>query len=76
MIGEVSYWRTVYAVWAWREGRFQRMILCGGPPANPVAEAMRQFVVGQGVDPNRVLVDRTSVARAKRDGSEAAGGSG
>ncbi len=60
MIGEVSYWRTVYAVWAWREGRFQRMILCGGPPANPVAEAMRQFVVSQGVDPNRVLVDRTS----------------
>jgi uncharacterized SAM-binding protein YcdF (DUF218 family) len=60
MIGEVSYWRAVYAVRAWREGKFQRMILCGGPPENPISEALRRFVVSQGVDPRRVLVDRNS----------------
>jgi uncharacterized SAM-binding protein YcdF (DUF218 family) len=59
-IGEVSYWRTVYAVRAWREGAFQHMILCGGPAVNPVSQAMREFVVSQGVDASRVLVDRTS----------------
>ena len=62
IIGMGSYWRTVYAVRAWREGTFQRMILCGGPSSYPVAEAMRQFVVSQGVDPNRVLVDRESTS--------------
>ncbi|HEV2199847.1 MAG TPA: YdcF family protein [Bryobacteraceae bacterium] len=60
MIGEVSYWRAVYAVRAWREGKFQRIILCGGPAANPVSEAMRQFVVAEGVDAGRVSVDRDS----------------
>ena len=62
VIGVVSYWRTVYAVRAWREGTFQRMVLCGGPASHPIAEAMRQFVVSQGVDPNRVLVDTESTS--------------
>lgn len=62
MIGEVSYWRAVYAVLAWREGKFQRMILCGGPASNPDSEAMRRFVVSQGVDPARVSVDRDSLS--------------
>lgn len=62
MIGAVSYWRAVYAVRAWREGKFQRMILCGGPPALPVSEPMRQFVVSQGVDASRVLLDRNSLS--------------
>jgi uncharacterized SAM-binding protein YcdF (DUF218 family) len=62
MIGQGSYWRTVYAVRVWREGTFQRMILCGGPADHPVAEAMRQFVVSQGVDPSRVLVERESTS--------------
>jgi uncharacterized SAM-binding protein YcdF (DUF218 family) len=62
IIGPVSYWRTVYAVRVWRQGSFQRMILCGGPADHPVAEAMRQFVVSQGVDPSRVLVDRESTS--------------
>lgn len=62
IIGLVSYWRTVYAVRVWREGNFQRMILCGGPPDHPVSEAMRQFVISQGVDPSRVLVDRESTS--------------
>jgi uncharacterized SAM-binding protein YcdF (DUF218 family) len=62
IIGLGSYWRTVYAVRAWRAGKFERMILCGGPPDHPVAEAMREFVVSQGVDPSRVLVDRESAS--------------
>jgi uncharacterized SAM-binding protein YcdF (DUF218 family) len=62
IIGPVSYWRTVYAVRAWREGGFQRMILCGGPSGRPVSEAMRDFVVSQGVDPRRVVLDRESTS--------------
>jgi uncharacterized SAM-binding protein YcdF (DUF218 family) len=38
------------------------MILCGGPAANPDSEAMRLFVVSQGVDPARVSVDRDSLS--------------
>ncbi len=60
-IGLTSYWRAFYAVRAWREGTFQRMILCGGPVRNSAADAMRQFVISQGVDASRVLVDRASV---------------
>jgi len=49
MIGEGSYWRSVYAVRVWREGGFQQLILAGGPPDVPIGEAMRKFVVCAGV---------------------------
>jgi len=61
MIGESSYWRAVYAVRAWREGGFQEMILVGGPPGKwPVAEAMRQFVVAQGVPERETIIEPNS----------------
>lgn len=61
MIGESSYWRTVYAVRAWREGGFREMILVGGPPGkSPVAEAMRRFVVAQGVPETATRVEPDS----------------
>ncbi len=61
MIGESSYWRTVYAVRAWREGGFQEMILVGGPSDKwPVAEAMRRFVVAQGVPEKATRVEPES----------------
>lgn len=49
MIGETSYWRSVYAVRVWRENHFRRVILTGGPPANPAAGAMKVFLVSEGI---------------------------
>jgi uncharacterized SAM-binding protein YcdF (DUF218 family) len=60
MIGESSYWRTVYAVRAWREGGFQEMILVGGPPESPVAKAMQQFAVAQGVPERATRIETES----------------
>lgn len=50
MVGGSSHWRTVYALQAWKEGGFREIVLTGGGPENhPVAAAMRDFLVCQGV---------------------------
>ncbi len=49
-VGGSSYWRSVYALQAWREGRFREVVLTGGGPANnSIAETMRDFLVCQRV---------------------------
>ena len=49
-IGGSSYWRSVYAVRAWKEGGFHEVVLSGGgSEKTPVAEAMRNFLECQGV---------------------------
>src|SRR6266542_5533380 len=45
MVGQSSYWRSVYALRAWREGGFRRVLLCGAG----VAADMQQFLLFQGV---------------------------
>src|ERR1700736_3442878 len=45
IIGESSYWRTVYAVRAWRQGGFREMVVSGAMAAEP----MRDFMVCSGV---------------------------
>jgi len=50
MIGGSSYWRSVYAVQAWKEGGFHEVVLTGGGSGNhSVGEAMRDFLMCQGV---------------------------
>jgi uncharacterized SAM-binding protein YcdF (DUF218 family) len=50
LIGSSSYWRSVYAVRAWKEGGFRLIILSGGGASRTsAAESMRDFLVGQGV---------------------------
>ena len=50
VLGMSSYWRSVYAVRAWRQGTFRTVVLTGGPAAGTsVAERMREFLVSQGV---------------------------
>src|SRR5579885_3506660 len=43
MLGESSYWRAFYAALAWREGRWEKIVLLGGgnPPAS---SAMKTFL--------------------------------
>ncbi len=57
MIGESSYWRSVYAVWAWQQGGFQKLILSGG--AEGTGE-MRRFLISQGIPANSIMVESQS----------------
>ena len=56
MVGELSYWRAVHAVWAWRTGGWQEMIVSGGGGA----QAMRDFAVAQGVPAQAIRVEGRS----------------
>jgi uncharacterized SAM-binding protein YcdF (DUF218 family) len=50
VMGPSSYWRSTYAVLAWGEGTFRRVVVSGGGPAGTsIAEPMRDFVECRGV---------------------------
>ena len=53
ILGESSYWRSFYAILAWREGGWRQIMITGGGPV-PVAEVMRIFLQSGGV-PSRVI---------------------
>jgi uncharacterized SAM-binding protein YcdF (DUF218 family) len=57
MLGQSSYWRSVYAVWAWRDGHFHHMLISGN---RTVTLPMRDFVVSQGVPADAVVVEDKS----------------
>jgi uncharacterized SAM-binding protein YcdF (DUF218 family) len=60
-IGGSSYWRAVYAVRAWREGGFKAIVLSGGgPPGVSSAEAMRDFLVAQGISRESIWLESRS----------------
>jgi uncharacterized SAM-binding protein YcdF (DUF218 family) len=54
MLGTSSYWRSVYATWAWREGTFRHLILSG---AEATTLPMRDFIVCQGVPPAAITLE-------------------
>lgn len=58
MIGYSSYWRGVYAVWAYRESEFERVVISGGPGGAAVANSVRDFLVASGV-PREVITLET-----------------
>jgi uncharacterized SAM-binding protein YcdF (DUF218 family) len=60
MIGYSSYWRSVYAVWAYRESGFRRVVVSGGPGGAAVASAMRDFLVSSGVPDEAIVVETES----------------
>ena len=62
MIGYSSYWRSVYAVWAYREGGFRRVVLSGGPGGAAVAGAMRDFLAASGVPSEAIAVETESTS--------------
>jgi uncharacterized SAM-binding protein YcdF (DUF218 family) len=56
MLGQDSYWRSVYAARVFREGGVKEIILAGGYRRDDsVAEAMRTFLLAAGV-PNDLMV--------------------
>lgn len=56
MVGEYSYWRSVYAVHAWRGGTFRQAVLSG----RGAVQAMRDFLVCQGVPASSILLEDQS----------------
>ena len=63
MIGESSYWRSVYAVLVYRQDGFHHVIVSGGSeenPAFPVSVAMKQFMVCEGVPADAITAETAS----------------
>ena len=61
VIGESSYWRSVYAVLFWREAQYRTIWITGyGDGPRTTAELMREFLIGQGVPADRIQVETTS----------------
>ena len=70
VIGESSYWRSVYAVLFWREAQYRTIWITGyGDGSRTAAELMREFLVGQGVPGERIRVETAS--RNTRESAEA-----
>jgi len=65
-IGITSYWRSVYAVRAFRSGGFQRLVISGGRQGDPqspsVARAMADFIVAGGVPREAITLEERSTS--------------
>ena len=63
-LGLASYWRSVYAVRAWRSGSFQRIVVSGGklgyPQSPSIAHAMADFIVALGVPREAIWMEEQS----------------
>jgi uncharacterized SAM-binding protein YcdF (DUF218 family) len=51
-----SHWRALYAAWAWKEGTFRKVVVCG----KDVAPLMRDFLVTQGIPAEAIVVEGSS----------------
>jgi uncharacterized SAM-binding protein YcdF (DUF218 family) len=70
VIGESSYWRSVYAVMFWREAQYRTIWITGyGDGPRTAAELMRDFLIGQGVPGERIRVETAS--RSTRESAAA-----
>lgn len=63
MLSESSYWRSIYAVRAWRSGAFERILLSGEHAA-----VMKRLLVSEGVPSDRI--DLEEKARSTRESAE------
>jgi uncharacterized SAM-binding protein YcdF (DUF218 family) len=58
IIGESSYWRAVFAVTAWREGGFRKIVVTGGSdPKAPIANLMADFLRANGIPPDAIVIE-------------------
>jgi uncharacterized SAM-binding protein YcdF (DUF218 family) len=61
IIGENSYWRTIYAIRAYKNHECREILITGGGEEKPpVAATMRDFMIGQGVPPEAIRVEVAS----------------
>lgn len=59
LLGEFSYWRTVYAAWAWQQGGFQQVVLTGSPAT---CEPMRRYLRFEGVPESAIRMELASAS--------------
>lgn len=63
-LGVESYWRSVYAYWAFRDGGFRRVVVTGGPNPDsggrPVARVMADFMTALGVPKEDIILEEKS----------------
>ena len=57
LLGEFSYWRTVYAGWAWQEGCFRRIVLSGDAAG---CQPMRAYLRFSGVPEAALTLETAS----------------
>jgi uncharacterized SAM-binding protein YcdF (DUF218 family) len=57
IIGYGTYLRCQYAVFAWQEGGFQRVVVTGSGIGEPEAVTMKRFLVSQGIPESAILVE-------------------
>jgi len=57
ILGLTSYWRSVYAIFCWREGHYQTLVLSGHDLAGP----MRDFVVAYGIPRESIMIEDRSL---------------
>ena len=65
LVGYTSYWRAVYAVRAWRNGHFERIVISGGSPVagqKSLASVLAAFLVGSGVPQNVIWLEERSLS--------------
>lgn len=62
MIGQSSYWRSVYAVRVYREAHFRKVIVSGGPPQDAVSEAMKRFMICEGIPAGVIETETASTS--------------
>jgi uncharacterized SAM-binding protein YcdF (DUF218 family) len=64
MIGESSYWRSVYAARIWRAQRFSQLVISGGANPGDVASAiqMKSFLVCQGIPEQSIRTETDSTS--------------
>lgn len=56
MPGDSTYWRGIYAVQSWHEGKFDKVLLCGREMAGP----MRSLLIAGGVPENAIVLEDQS----------------
>jgi uncharacterized SAM-binding protein YcdF (DUF218 family) len=61
IIGQSSYWRCVYAVRAYRQTPFDKIIVSGGGPVH-TATLMHDFLVSEGIPADRIVVEDHSTS--------------
>jgi uncharacterized SAM-binding protein YcdF (DUF218 family) len=59
MLGERSYWRSVYAVWTWRNGHFRQVVISA---EERISEPIREFLICQGVPASAIRLEPRSVS--------------
>lgn len=65
IIGPDSYWRTFYAVLAWRAGHFRTVVVSGGRQPGtekPEAVLMSDFLAANGIPRDHILLEPNSLS--------------